>query len=131
MRSVALGLALVADVRIAARDRAAAGAAAEEALAIRRELAAADPDNLSLQNELSGSLGQAGLLRLMAGDRAGAVVLYDENLAICRELVADRPDEKRYQRGLSIALNLVGEARAAGGDRAGACRLPRELADLT
>lgn len=117
---LSMGLNLIADVRLAAGDRVAARAAADEALAIGRELLAGDPDNLDLQSTLATQLGRAGLVRLIAGDIAGAEVLYDENLAISRKLVDARPKDVDYQSGLAIALHKVGEVRADRGDRAGA-----------
>ena len=117
---LSINLSLVADVRLAAGDRAAARVAADEALVILRELSAADPENLDLQRALATQLGRAGLLRLIAGDRAGAMVFYDENLAISRKLVEARPSDVSYQSGLSNILHKIGEVRADGGDRAGA-----------
>jgi tetratricopeptide (TPR) repeat protein len=91
-------------------DRAAALAAYQESLAIRRKLAAADPGNAGGQRDVSVSLDSVGDVRLAAGDRAAALAAYEESLAISRKLAAADPGNADWQADLVISLYRVSTA---------------------
>ncbi len=82
----------------------------EEALAIGRKLAAADPGNAEWQRDLNVSLNRIGDVRLAAGDRAGALKAYEESLAIMRRLAAADPGNAGWQADLVLSLYRVGAA---------------------
>jgi non-specific serine/threonine protein kinase/serine/threonine-protein kinase len=77
----------------------------EKALAIRRRLVAADPNDLSLQLELLGTMLNLARISEQFGDLEAALALQQQRLAIERGLAASHDSEElRY----NIAASLIG-----------------------
>ena len=76
----------------------------EEAVAIRRELAAASPDRY--RPDLAASLNNLGVLFSELGRPADALPVAEEAVAMYRELAAASPD--RYRPDLAAALTNLG-----------------------
>ena len=85
-----------------AGDRAGALKAIEEAVAIRRELAAAAPD--AFRPDLALSLNNLSRCLSEVGDRAGALKAIEEAVAIRWELAAASPVEFRPALAQSLGL---------------------------
>jgi tetratricopeptide (TPR) repeat protein len=117
---VATSLNRIADVLVVQGDLAGALAIYEEGLAIRRQLASADPSHGEHQRDLSVSLNKTGDVLLAQGDLAGALAIYEEGLAIRRRLASAEPSHAERQRDLSVSLNKTGDVLVAQGDLAGA-----------
>ena len=78
-----------------------------KALAVRRELAAAEGADVETRLDVARSLEKVGLLLRATGDNAGALAAFEEALAIDRKLADDNPAVTDYQSGLaSIHLGL-------------------------
>ena len=75
--------------------------ATEEAVSIRRQLAAAYPDRY--RPDLADSLNNLGVRLSELGRPADALLAEQEAVRIRRELAAANPD--RYRPGLAIALS--------------------------
>jgi tetratricopeptide (TPR) repeat protein len=116
---VSVSLTKLGDLRLATHDRAAALAAYEESLAIKRQLTAADPGNAHWQRDLSVSLNKVGRVRLDTGNDARALAAYEEGLAIMRKLVAADPGNAQWQTDVVFSLYWVGRA-SSDPQRAGA-----------
>ena len=107
-------------------------------LAIRRELAKADPNDEDWQRAIAVSLGKISDVKRDAGDAAGALAAAEEELAIARRLLAPDPGNTEWQRDVAIALERLGGLKLSAGDVAGALaayeeglairrRLPRSM----
>src|SRR5262249_4869623 len=92
----------------------------EEALAIRRKLAAADPTNMEWQRDLSMTLMKIGEVLLDADDPTAALVPYEEALTIRRKLAAADPDNAHGQRDLGAILREFGDAQFDANEHAAA-----------
>jgi tetratricopeptide (TPR) repeat protein len=92
----------------------------EEALAISRQLAAADPRKIEWQRDLSSRLMKIGEVHLDAGDATAALAAYEETLSIRRRLAAADPDNAQAQRHLGAVLHKFGDAQSDAGNRAAA-----------
>lgn len=101
-------LGLVGKKKLAAGDPAGALAAYDEGLAAYRALAAAEPDNNTLQQALSALLGKVAFARLFAGQ-------YSESETASREAIALDPDGTWLETNLAHALML--QDRLAEADR--------------
>ncbi len=99
-------------------DRAAARRYYEDALAIARSLADADPKNARAKLDLAICYGSLGGL-LTDSDPARGAENYRNGLAILRELLAISPDEFSYLRRQAGQLRGLAVARRRAGDRAG------------
>ena len=91
-RDLSSTLMKIGEVRLDADDPKAALVAYEEALTIRRTLAAADPGNAQAQRDLGAMLHKFGDAQSDAGNHAAALAAYEESLAIRRRLAALDPD---------------------------------------
>src|SRR3984957_6278850 len=97
-----------------------------EGLAIRRRLAAQNPDNVAWALDVSWSLtGLAGAL-MTRRDLDGAVASFGEALAVRRALAARDPGNPQRQLDVSWSLMAVGDALVAKGDHSGALASFRE-----
>ena len=88
----------------------------EDALTIRRKIAAADPSNMEWQRDLSMTLMKIGEVRLDAEDPMSALVAYEEALTIRRKLAAADPDNTQGQRDLGAILHKFGDAQFDAND---------------
>ncbi|HYH47688.1 MAG TPA: tetratricopeptide repeat protein, partial [Thermoanaerobaculia bacterium] len=104
------------DVQRDQGDLAAALTAYRESLAIRQQLAAADPAHAGRQWDLSISYERVGDVLQNQGDLAAALTAYRESLAIRQQLAAADPAHAGWQRGLSISHNKVGDVLRNQGD---------------
>ena len=123
-RGQAAALNLVADILRDLNDIPGALAAAEQSLAIARELSKDDGDPQA-QRDLRVSFEEIGDVKFQAGDQAGALAAYEEDLAIARGLAKEKGD-LRAQRDLSISLEKTGNVKLRAGDQAGASAACKE-----
>ncbi len=93
----------------------------EEAVAIRRELAATHPDRY--RPDLASSLSNLGVMFSALGRPAEALLVTEEAVAIRRELAAANPD--RYRPALASSLSNLGVRFSALGRPAEALPLGR------
>ncbi len=119
MRSRMLMLNELTDTYIAGGDLHAAGATAQESLAITRKLAGGgnDPED---QRDLAAALERVGDVKLASGDHAGALANYEKDREITEALARREPDNSARQRDVSVCLNRIGDVKFAMNDRAGA-----------
>jgi tetratricopeptide (TPR) repeat protein len=96
---------------LAAGDVDRAREAAEQSVAITRQLVLKDPSAFAKRDQ-SISLDRVGNVKLQLGDGPGALVAYEESLTIRRELVAQSPKDARARRDLSVSLEKVGDVKA-------------------
>ncbi|MCA3586357.1 MAG: toll/interleukin-1 receptor domain-containing protein, partial [Methylocystis sp.] len=94
-------------------QREAALAATEEAVAIRRRLAAARPDEF--EPDLARSLNNLGVDLSNLGQREAALVATEEAMAIRRRLAAARPDA--FEPDLAVSLSNLGVDLSSLGQR--------------
>jgi tetratricopeptide (TPR) repeat protein len=111
-------------------DIAAAQRAAERAERIYADLAAADPNALAPDWQLSVALVARGDSLLAAGDREGALAAYEESLEIQRRLAAADPSNASAARNVSVGLERVGDVLRAAGDREGALAAYEESLEI-
>jgi len=91
-----------------------------EGLAIRRRLAAQDPDNATWAFDVSWSLMGLGGALLARRDLDGALASLGEALGIRRTLASRDPENAPRRLDMSWSLMAVGDALAEKGDHAGA-----------
>ena len=115
------GLARIAHAR---KDVAAARGLRQEALAIRRTLAAADPD---ARDGLADALGACADLSGDAAWEETASACRDEQIALLRTLFAEEPDDEFHASDLSEALECRAASRSRG-DRLADARADAEEA---
>ena len=101
-------------------DMDGALASYNKAFAIRRELAAADPENTKLALDLSLSLGSLGDLYWAKGDYPNALDKYKQALAIADALAAADPSDHTRRYALGHRHYYVGQTQRKMGDREGA-----------
>ena len=106
--------------------REAALAAAEEAVAIRRGLAAARPNDFA--PKLAASLNNLGSMLSALGRREDALAAAQEAVAIRRGLAAARPDV--FTPDLAMSLNNLANRLSALGRREDALAAAQEAAGL-
>jgi tetratricopeptide (TPR) repeat protein len=97
-------------------ERAGAREAYEEALAIRRGLAEAEP--AAFQPDVAMTLNNLGNVLRDLGERAGARAAYEESLGIYRRLA--QPEPAAFEPHVAGTLNNLGSVLSALGERAGA-----------
>jgi eukaryotic-like serine/threonine-protein kinase len=103
-----------------------------KSLAIRRRLAAANPDSTDAQAGLATSInGVAAVLR-RKNRHADAIVLYQESIEILRKLVREHPEIAKYPSDLAAYLSNLSIVHKTSGGAERANELNREsLAILT
>ena len=119
MRSRMLMLNELVDTYISSADLGAAGAAAEESLAIARKLAGGGNEP-QRQSDLAAALEHLADVKFAAGDRAAALANYERDREITETLTLREPNNPAWQRDLSVCLNRIGDVKFAENDRAGA-----------
>jgi hypothetical protein len=102
---------------LAAGDVDRAREAAEQSVAISRQLVLKDPSAFA-KRDLSISLDRVGNVKLQLGDGPGALASYEESLSIRRELVSQNPKDPEARRDLSVSLEKVGDVKALNGKNA-------------
>jgi hypothetical protein len=105
-----------ANLRSETGDRAGALEAINEAVTLRRQLAAANP--AAFTPNLAASLNNQANLRSETGDRAGALEAINEAVTLRRQLAAANP--AAFTPDLAMSLNNQATLRSETGDRAGA-----------
>ncbi len=120
LRSRSMALAGLGDIYALQGDIAAALAAYEEGLGIRRDLVERVATNTQWQRDLSVSLDRIGDVKLRAGDAPGALAAYQEGLGIARDLVARDVTNTQWQSDLSASLDRIGDVKLQAGDAPGA-----------
>ena len=75
-RDIALLVASIGDTKLDSGDNDGALAAYRESLAIRQQLAAADPSNTDLKRDVAATLSGIGDALLNAGDKPNALAAY-------------------------------------------------------
>ena len=99
----------------------------EEAVTIRRELAAAKPDRY--RPDLASSLTNLGIRFSELGRPADALPVTEEAVTICRELAAAKPD--RYRPDLATSLTNLGIRLSELGRPADALPVTEEAVTIT
>ena len=107
-------------------DREGALAPAREAVEIRRELAAENPE--TFRPNLASSLNNLAIRLSEMGDRGGALALAREAAEIRRELAAKNPDA--FRPDLAGSLNNLANHLSEMGDRQGALVPAGEAVDI-
>jgi serine/threonine protein kinase len=79
-----------------------------KALAVRRELAAAEGADVETRLDVARSLEKVGQLLMATGDNAGALPAFEEALAIYQKLTDDNPAFHEYQSGLASTHHNLG-----------------------
>jgi tetratricopeptide (TPR) repeat protein len=105
-----LGEALAAD------NVAQAIAAYQQALAIRRKVAAGQPDSADRQEDVAFDLRRLGDALAAGGDRHGALAAYRESIAIRQTLAEAEPGNIDRQMALAYVDEHLAEALAADGN---------------
>jgi tetratricopeptide (TPR) repeat protein len=119
-RDLAVSYNKIGDVEVAQGNLTGARESYRKSLAIRENLAAADPTSASLQRDLCVSYDRIGNLEIAQGDLTAARESYGKSLAICEKLAATDPSSARLQRNLSISYNRIGMVEVAQGNLTGA-----------
>ena len=120
----ALGLAH-RKVAEAIRDRGSKDEALAEfraSLAIAERLAAANPNDLILQNDVALNQDRIGTILKDQGDTEGALAAFRVMLAISEALTAKEPDNGRWRRNLAVAHEKLGLVMVIQNDPQGALR---------
>jgi hypothetical protein len=91
-----------------------------ESVAISRRLAAADPGDVDLRDDIALGLNNLGRTQLMAGNLDGARASFEESVALVRELAGFDPDSATLQGRQFLTISSLGQARLMLGDRDGA-----------
>nr|HEX4312462.1 protein kinase [Kofleriaceae bacterium] len=99
-------------------DSAGARAEYEAALALRRELAAAEPANLELQHELLDGEDALGDLQRQIGDDAGAIATYQAARPVVASLIARDRDNQVWRRQQGMIEADLGFVQLDRGDYA-------------
>ncbi len=103
--------------------------AVRKSTAIREQLFARSPQNVSVQHDLLIAYGRLGDLTgsplfLTLGDYRGGVAWYQKALSIARQMVAADPSNAQARSDEGIAMMRIGTAQVAAGDyRAGLATL--------
>jgi tetratricopeptide (TPR) repeat protein/tRNA A-37 threonylcarbamoyl transferase component Bud32 len=126
----------VAEIRHRLGDLKDAESAYEEALALRRQLAADVPEVPDRQNALAGTLTDLGSLLRDTGRPEQAEVAYREAVAIGKRLAAELPKQPDFRQSLALSdynlallLHRTGRSEAAESAWRDALRLWKQLAD--
>jgi tetratricopeptide (TPR) repeat protein len=80
----------------------------QKALAIDRELVAANPANAFYRRELAVQLGNVGSTMVQLKDKTGALEYFRQALAIYESLVAADPSDVSIRRQLAVGYRNVG-----------------------
>lgn len=115
-RERATGLRIRSDVLQARGDLPGSRAAAEQAIAILRRLAAADPANVEIEVALSRALIAFGYSVRRQGDLDGAEKAYVEDIAIRRRLLASDSGSDYFRQRLTGSLLHWVDVLVARGD---------------
>ena len=109
-------LSVLGDALRETGDLNGATAAYQEALVIRRRLAATQPDHAEWQRDLAVSLDRAGDVASASGDLTAARNAHTEALSIRRALATADPTSIANQQSLSVSLDNLGDFAVASGD---------------
>jgi serine/threonine-protein kinase len=108
----------------------------QQALALRRELAEANPKNEPMQQDLARTYNAVGEVSFLSRDTAGARTYYEKCLQVREALYRANPDSPAQKRELAAACGNFGDVNLRSGDPAAARRqydhslaLSRELAE--
>jgi tetratricopeptide (TPR) repeat protein len=101
-------------------DLAGARGAAEQAVALSRRVAAADPKNADLEHTLSRTLLAFGEVARRQGDLDAAEAAYQEDIVLTRRLVAADPQDEHNREFLDAALLHLADVLFQRGDLAAA-----------
>lgn len=81
----------------------------EHALTILERLARSDPDNVTLQRNMSIAYEKLGDASWQRGDIETARRLYEKDLSVVERLVQRSPEDQDFQRDLSIVHERLGD----------------------
>ena len=110
---------MLGDVLVAKGEREAGLVAYEDARRDAEALAESEPDNTTLQRDLTIASDRIGDMLLHQGQLDLALESYRRSLAIAEKLAARNPDNVGWQRDLSVAHDRIGEVLERKGDLAG------------
>jgi tetratricopeptide (TPR) repeat protein len=103
-RDLAISLENTGDARLKLGDIKGALSDFEEALALRKQVAAADPSNYQWQRDVSFTLDRISNAKLELNDLPGAIAAAEESLAVSRGLAALRQASNEAQIDLVVGL---------------------------
>ena len=101
------------DIRLARRYMTDAIAAYEQSLAIVRQAAESNPDDVLVLDDLAVGLTKVGETLMLVREFAAALESYEEALRLRRRLAAVDPNDRIYQRRVGISAQYVGDAQLA------------------
>jgi serine/threonine protein kinase len=104
-QEIASTLFQLANVTSEIGSKAEARTLYQESLAIREQLAAADPTNSDLQNGLAALCNNLANLEADLGSPAEARRLHQRALALREELARSHPDSKTFQANLAVSCS--------------------------
>jgi serine/threonine-protein kinase len=116
-------------------DKREALAAHRQALALRRELAAAEGADVETRLDVVRSLGQVGVLLSTTGDNAGALAALDEQRHLTERLEAEHPTDAvrsvlaKSQDSIGLMHFYLGEGEKGLADWRKALAIQQKLAD--
>lgn len=115
-------LGFLGDLAMAEGQRSAALGHFERSLAIDQRHAAAWPEDVAAQRNLSISHNKIGDVKQAEGDRPGALAAYQAGLGIAARLAAQDPGNAEWQRDLIVSNVKLAEFAASSADTAAARR---------
>jgi tetratricopeptide (TPR) repeat protein len=118
--NIARYLAGEAEIAREQGDLDAAESLLHRALAVRRELATLQADDVQLRANIAIACSQLGDVKFDAGDRQGARDAYAEALEVRERLVDRCPDVLAFRRHASVAWGRIGRVSERDGDLVGA-----------
>jgi tetratricopeptide (TPR) repeat protein len=116
----------IGDVLLAQGKLTEALRAYRDGLAVREQLANADPTKAAGQRDLSVSYNKVGDLQMAEGNMGEALKSYNEELAIGAQLAKADPTNTAWQRDLSVSFDRIGKLLAAQGNLTEALKFYRD-----
>jgi tetratricopeptide (TPR) repeat protein len=101
----------------------------QDALAIRRKIAALEQNDPQSQFLVSLTLNQLASAEAKMGDNAGALAAFQEGLDILDKLLATNPNNGLWQRASGIRLTGIGDVKSSQNDKDGALAAYLNAAD--
>jgi tetratricopeptide (TPR) repeat protein len=117
-RDLSISYNKVGDVLLAQGNLTDALKSYRDDLAVREQLAKADPTNAGRQRDLSMSYNKVGDVLAAQGNLADALKSYRGDLAVRKQLAKADPTSAGWQRDLSVSYDKVGDLLVAEATRA-------------
>jgi tetratricopeptide (TPR) repeat protein len=95
-------------------------AAAEESLALAKQVSLTAPDNLDWRRDVSIAFERIGNIKTDLGDKPGALAAYEEMLSIDRQVAEADSGNLQREREVILGFNKVGDTKSSLDDPGGA-----------